>query len=112
MISRLLARKRLEVRYWDGWVATRRGGRQIGPRPILALHRLPDPHCRDCGGQGEVECGVYGQDEPDWADCDCAPFLPLAFVWLPKRPAFTRRRRPAHDPWCTDPNCTHDQAPF
>ncbi|QGV78524.1 hypothetical protein EIZ62_09910 [Streptomyces ficellus] len=83
----------------------------MGPRPILALHRTPDPDCLDCGGSGEVECGVYGEDEPDWTDCDCAPFLPLAYLWLPKPPAWLRHRRTAHDPWCTDPACAHNKPP-
>ncbi|OEJ52617.1 hypothetical protein [Streptomyces agglomeratus] len=112
LFRRLLARHRLEVRYWDGWVSTRRGGRQIGPRPALALHRLPDPHCTTCGGQGEVEYGSPFQDEPGYDDCHCSPFLPLALIWLPRRPAWTRRpAHPSHDPWCADPNCTHTEAP-
>ncbi|MEU1309630.1 hypothetical protein ABZ419_12150 [Streptomyces cinnamoneus] len=112
MIRRLMARHRLAVRYWSGWVSSGPRGRQIGPRPILALHRTPDPNCPDCDGRGEVMSGSPGQDEPDWDDCHCAPFLPLAYLWLPKPPAWLRRRRPAHDPWCTNPACTHDEPPF
>ncbi|MFD7236877.1 hypothetical protein ACFWAT_16435 [Streptomyces syringium] len=90
MIRRTLARHRLTVRCWTGWVSTSRSGRPIGPRPILALHRLPDPHCTNCGGKGQVMSGVPGQDEPDFDDCDCAPFLPLAWIWLPKPPGWAR----------------------
>ncbi|ANZ18638.1 hypothetical protein O1L44_22545 [Streptomyces noursei] len=101
MISRVLARKRLTIRYWGGWVATRHG-RPIGPRPILALHRTPDPNCLDCEGTGEVMCGSPGQEEPDYGDCHCAPFPPLAYLWLPKCPAWLRQRRLGHDPAFSD----------
>ncbi|MBB4889923.1 hypothetical protein FHS38_006001 [Streptomyces netropsis] len=90
MIRRTLARHRLAVRCWSGWVSTSRSGRSIGPRPILALHRLPDPHCANCGGKGQVLSGTPYSDEPDFDDCDCAPFLPLAKVWLPKAPGWAR----------------------
>ncbi|WP_424891183.1 hypothetical protein [Streptomyces sp. XH2] len=112
-IRDLLARHRLAVHYWAGWVSTSRSGRTVGPWPVLALHRLPDPDCTTCGGLGEVTCAGPDVDEPGYDDCHCAPFQPLAFIWLPKPPRFPRRRRPAaHDPWCTDPACAHDQPPF
>ncbi|MEV4871610.1 hypothetical protein [Streptomyces syringium] len=107
MIRRMLARHRLAVRCWTGWVSTSRGGRPIGPRPILALHRTPDPHCTNCNGDGQVTSGVPGQDEPDFDDCDCAPFLPLAWIWLPKPPGWARRlflaRRRQHFTYSDEP---------
>ncbi|MBZ4319408.1 hypothetical protein [Streptomyces huiliensis] len=113
MTHRFLARRRLTIRYWASWSSTSSSGRHTGPRPILALHRLPDPNCRTCGGRGEVMCGVYGQEEPDYDDCDCAPFLPLAHIWLPKPPAWTRRlRSPAARRGGFRPADTHDQPPF
>ncbi|MFC5719881.1 hypothetical protein ACFP1Z_06770 [Streptomyces gamaensis] len=112
MIRRLMARHRLAVRYWSAWVSTSPRGRQTGPRPILALHRTPDPNCPDCEGRGELAYGVQGQDEPEYSDCHCAPFLPLAYLRLPKRPAWLHRRHPAHDCWCADPACTHHEPPF
>ncbi|MFD7235082.1 hypothetical protein ACFWAT_07205 [Streptomyces syringium] len=91
MTRRILPRHRLALRLWSGWVSTSRRGRPIGPRPILALHRTPDPHCPTCDGEGQVMSGVPGQDEPDFDDCDCAPFLPLAWIWLPKPPGWAQR---------------------
>ncbi|MGX8907420.1 hypothetical protein ACR820_19780 [Streptomyces netropsis] len=93
MYRRLLARHRLKLRYWSLWISHHRNGRETGPRPILALHRLPDPHCTDCDGKGQVMSGVPGADEPDFDDCPCAPFLPLAWIWLPKPPGWARRSR-------------------
>ncbi|MET9416115.1 hypothetical protein ABZY03_18405 [Streptomyces klenkii] len=112
-IRDLLARHRLAIHYWAGWVSTSRSGRTVGPRPVLALHRLPDPDCTTCGGTGEVTCAGPDADEPGYDDCYCAPFQPLAFIRLLKPPSFPRRRRPAaHDPWYADPDCAHDQALF
>lgn len=91
MIRRTLARHRLAFRCWTGWVSTSRWGRPIGPRPILALHRTPDPHCTTCGGTGTVMCAGPYPDEPDFDDCDCTPFLPLAWIWLPKPPGWAQR---------------------
>ncbi|MEU8547820.1 hypothetical protein AB0C81_12610 [Streptomyces roseoverticillatus] len=110
MIRRILARHRLAIRFWSGWFSTSRSGRQIGPRPVLALHRLPDPNCPHCGGLGEVTCGSPGQDEPGYDDCHCAPFLPLAFIWLPKPPRWARRPVRNRDPWAS--NGYSDEPPF
>ncbi|MEU5609404.1 hypothetical protein AB0H03_11830 [Streptomyces sparsogenes] len=103
MIRRFLARRRLEIRYWSSWTASRANGRQAGPRPILAVHRLPDPHCPTCGGEGEVRCAGPDPEEPDYDDCHCAPFLPLAWIWLPKAPRWTRRLRRCR--WCRNRPC-------
>jgi hypothetical protein len=84
MSPRILARHRLAVRYWPSWVDTTRRGRRIGPRPILALHRTPDPACPQCGGRGEIMCGSPGAEEPDIEPCDCTPFHPLIKLWLPR----------------------------
>ncbi|MEU7061625.1 hypothetical protein [Streptomyces sp. NPDC046197] len=92
MIRRLLARHRLEFCFHAAWVSHRVGKRPRGPRPILALHRLPDPNCSVCGGTGDVLHGWPGCEEPDVDTCDCAPFLPLAYVWLPKWPRWARKR--------------------
>ncbi|WP_432188658.1 hypothetical protein [Streptomyces sp. Tue6028] len=92
MMRRLLARHRLEIRHHPGWVSHPVGGRLRGPRPILALHRRPDPDCQYCGGWGEIEHGSPYGEEPEVDDCACAPFLPLAFVWLPNWPRWARRR--------------------
>ncbi|MFV8130054.1 hypothetical protein [Streptomyces syringium] len=92
MIRRTLARHRLAVRGWSGWVSTSRWGRPIGPRPILALHRLPDPDCPTCGGEGVVKSAGPYPDEPEVDDCDCTPFLPLAWIWLPKPPRWAQQR--------------------
>ncbi|MFJ8363071.1 hypothetical protein [Streptomyces sp. NPDC093984] len=113
MIRRLLARHRLTVQYWDGWVATHRNGRAIGPRPILALHRTPNPNCAECGGTGEVQHGWPGAEEPDVDACDCAPFLPLAYVWLPNMPRWARKRWIC--PACGARSCTcgcYSNSPF
>ncbi|CAM5541416.1 hypothetical protein [Streptomyces abikoensis] len=100
MLRSILARHRLALRLWTCWSSTSRRGRQVGPRPALALHRLPDPTCLDCDGRGEVMSGSPGQDEHTVDDCHCAPFLPLAYIWLPRPPRWLHRRRPAaHDPW-------------
>ncbi|MBW5485727.1 hypothetical protein [Streptomyces bambusae] len=115
MIRRILARRRLELVYHRSWYAHPIGKRPIGPRPMLGLHRLPDPHCTDCGGLGEVAHGSANGEEPDYDDCHCAPFLPLAHLWLPKAPCWARRRPRGtwHDPWCSDLSCTHcDSPPF
>ncbi|MEV5594027.1 hypothetical protein [Streptomyces sp. NPDC052496] len=74
-------RARLEVRYWPGT------GRI---RPVLALHRLPDPHCPQCFGSGSIR--------PAFDACPCAPDWPLAAIWLPHwgdmaRQRHLRRRR-------------------
>ncbi|MDW4904586.1 hypothetical protein RB628_04325 [Streptomyces sp. ADMS] len=114
MIGRLLARHRLAIRHHAGWVSYPVGGRPRGPRPILALHRLPDPDCLYCGGEGEVIGAVYGEDEPDYDDCECAPFLPLRFVWLPHSPRWLRIRRacPACGTRSRTCGCYSNQPPF
>ncbi|MBT2382099.1 hypothetical protein [Streptomyces sp. ISL-11] len=35
--------------------------------------------------------GYPGAEEPDFEDCHCAPFLPLARVWLPHNTATLQR---------------------
>ncbi len=115
MIKRFLARRRLELRYHPAWCSHPIGRRPIGPRPMLGLHRRPDPHCPNCGGDGSVMCAAPDADEPDFEDCHCAPFLPLAHLWLPKFPGWARRpRRNAwHNPWCSQRNCAcPDEPPF
>ncbi|MEU1311734.1 hypothetical protein ABZ419_22970 [Streptomyces cinnamoneus] len=116
MIKRFLARRRLELRYHPVWCSHPVGRRPVGPRPMLGLHRLPDPHCRTCGGEGAVMCAGPDADEPDSDNCHCAPFLPLAHLWLPKVPGWARRPRHSawHNPsWCTRRNCAgSDEPPF
>ncbi|MFF8535376.1 hypothetical protein ACF07B_26100 [Streptomyces sp. NPDC015532] len=92
MIRRLLARHRLEISYHPAWVSHPAAGRARGPRSVVAVHRLPDPLCPYCGGDGEVEYGSPGAEEPEAADCPCSPFLPLAFLWLPNWPRWARQR--------------------
>lgn len=92
MIRRLLARRRLEIRFHPAWVSHPVGGRMRGPGPILAVHRLPDPGCPECEGWGEIRIGPPGAEEPDAEDCLCAPFLPLACLWLPNWPRWARKR--------------------
>jgi len=103
VIRRLLARCRLEFRFWPGWVSYRAGGRQVGPRPLLGLHRTPDPLCPDCGGAGQVMCGGPGAEEPDFDACHCTPFFPLASLWLPKWTAARYYRRRAATGYSDEP---------
>ncbi|MDX3226091.1 hypothetical protein [Streptomyces sp. ME19-01-6] len=94
MIRRILARRRLEIRYHAAWCSHPIGKRPIGPRPMVGLHRLPDPDCSTCEGDGYVMTGsAYDPEEPDFEGCDCAPFLPLVTLWLPKWSDTTRVRR-------------------
>ncbi|MFI1160213.1 hypothetical protein [Streptomyces sioyaensis] len=87
-------RPRLALRYHPGWYSHPPGGRPIGPRPTLALHRTPDPNCRTCGGDGCVMTGSQSHpEEPNFVDCPCAPFLPLVKIWLPMWADTTRYRR-------------------
>ncbi|WP_329174671.1 hypothetical protein OG754_18365 [Streptomyces decoyicus] len=89
-----MQRPRLALRYHSAWYSHPLGGRPIGPRPMLGLHRTPDPNCRICGGEGCVTTGNSSHpEEPDFVDCPCAPFLPLVTIWLPKWADTTRYRR-------------------
>jgi hypothetical protein len=114
VIRRLLARRRLKVCYHPAWVSHPVGGRLRGPRPILALHRLPDPDCPQCGGRGEVWSGSPGAEEPDVDACECAPFLPLAYLWLPNWPRWARKRWvcPACGTRSRACGCYSDEPPF
>lgn len=100
MIRRFLARRRLEIRYHVAWFSHPIGKRPIGPRPMVGLHRLPDPVCSTCAGDGWVmTASATDPEEPDFEDCDCAPFLPLVRLWLPKwadTGRFRRRNRPGY----------------
>ncbi|MGA6156825.1 hypothetical protein ACPEIC_26115 [Stenotrophomonas sp. NPDC087984] len=104
MIRRILARRRLEIQYHAAWFSHPIGKRPIGPRPMVGLHRLPDPDCPTCEGNGYVMTGNrIDPEEPDFEDCHCAPFLPLVTLWLPKwadTVRFRRRNRPgySHEP--------------
>lgn len=66
---------RLRLTYWPVWFTS--SGK---PRPVLALHRTPDPHCPSCEG-----CGYVGQDPEgiDETECECAPFAPVIALPLP-----------------------------
>lgn len=89
-----MRRPRLALRYHPAWYSHPLGGRPIGPRPMLGLHRTPDPNCRICAGEGCVMTRSESDpEEPAFVDCSCAPFLPLATIWLPKWADTTRYRR-------------------
>ncbi|MFG2284824.1 hypothetical protein ACGFOU_01880 [Streptomyces sp. NPDC048595] len=88
-----MQRPRLTLRYHAAWFSHPIGKRPIGPRPMVGLFRTPDPNCRTCDGHGEVMTGSSLHEEPDFVDCHCAPFLPLAKLWLPKWADTARYRR-------------------
>ncbi|WP_406303800.1 hypothetical protein OHA61_17465 [Streptomyces sp. NBC_00885] len=88
-----MRRPRLALRYHPAWYSHPTGKRPIGPRPMLGLHRTPDPECPACCGWGEVATGNPYCEEPGFYDCPCAPFLPLVKLWLPKWADTTRYRR-------------------
>ncbi|WP_164492934.1 hypothetical protein [Streptomyces lydicus] len=89
-----MRRPRLTLRYHSAWYSHPVGGRPIGPRPMLGLHRNPDPTCRICAGYGCVmTSSASDPEEPNFVDCACAPFLSLVTIWLPKWADTTRYRR-------------------
>jgi hypothetical protein len=89
-----MRRLRLALRYHPGWYSHPAGGRPIGPRPMLGLHRTTDPHCHICGGEGCVMTRSESDpEEPHFIGCPCTPFLPLVKLWLPLWADTTRYRR-------------------
>ncbi|MCF3104514.1 hypothetical protein IPZ58_23385 [Streptomyces roseoverticillatus] len=85
-------------------------------RPALILTDTPDPHCRDCQGEGGHhrdygdESGEYAGTEwepcPCWDEARCWVLLPLPRL---HRPRFLSRRHD-RDPW--GPAGYSDEPPF